>query len=380
MHILEIPSFFPPLGGAFCLEQAKALKACGNEVRILACNQLGVTVNRNMFFSARFGRWEEEIEGITVVRSNMRGVPKWVKYNQRRWCSIVRNMFLDYVKRYGNPDVLHAHCCQWAGVAARIISEEHHIPYFITEHLSSGIFKGSYGNGWERNPWAKELLRETYEKADGVIHVSEELVDDLAPFFGKNYRYTPVSNIIDCDFFAFRKREERHGRPFRFCCLAVASKGFFTLKGYDTLIEAFKGMQNAELHIAGRDTDGEVMRSAVNGMNNVFLYGEVDKCGVRELLYKCDALVLASTSEVQPLVILEAMSTGIPVVATEVVPLSERIDGFCLVAQSRNADDLREKMQQSMAIAPSESLHDKVFELASPHTVAQKLCYYFAKA
>ena len=35
MHILEIPSFFPPYGGEFCLEQARALQALGHEVRTL---------------------------------------------------------------------------------------------------------------------------------------------------------------------------------------------------------------------------------------------------------------------------------------------------------------------------------------------------------
>ena len=42
MHILEIPSFFTPYGGEFCLEQAKALKALGHEVRILSNVQLGI--------------------------------------------------------------------------------------------------------------------------------------------------------------------------------------------------------------------------------------------------------------------------------------------------------------------------------------------------
>ena len=44
MHILEIPSFFPPYGGLFCLDQAKALKALGHEVRILSNVQLGATI------------------------------------------------------------------------------------------------------------------------------------------------------------------------------------------------------------------------------------------------------------------------------------------------------------------------------------------------
>ena len=45
MHMLEIPSFLPPYGGYFCIEQAKALAACGHEVGILHCQQLGATVD-----------------------------------------------------------------------------------------------------------------------------------------------------------------------------------------------------------------------------------------------------------------------------------------------------------------------------------------------
>jgi hypothetical protein len=44
MHILEIPSFFTPYGGEFCLDQAKALKAVGHEVRILSNVQLGFSI------------------------------------------------------------------------------------------------------------------------------------------------------------------------------------------------------------------------------------------------------------------------------------------------------------------------------------------------
>ena len=42
MHILEIPSFFPPYGGEFCLEQARALQALGHEVRVLSNVQLSI--------------------------------------------------------------------------------------------------------------------------------------------------------------------------------------------------------------------------------------------------------------------------------------------------------------------------------------------------
>ena len=222
MHILEIPSFFPPHGGLFALEQARALQAQGNTVRMLAPVQLGMSVDGAFYWKARRGRWWEELDGVEVYRTFMRAIPRCVRPNQERWCRIVEEMYEEYKQRYGKPDVLHAHCCQWAGVAAWNIAKKEGIPFFITEHLPSGIFEANYGKGWKKAPWARLLLKDTYAHATRVIPVSAELVEDLAPLFGRDYAFTPISNMIDVDFFAFRPREPRTGRPFRFCCLAIA--------------------------------------------------------------------------------------------------------------------------------------------------------------
>ena len=78
MHILEIPSFFTPYGGEFCLDQAKALKAVGHEVRILSNVQLALTIDPEGYFTLPCRRNEHEQDGITVYQSFQRGVPKAV--------------------------------------------------------------------------------------------------------------------------------------------------------------------------------------------------------------------------------------------------------------------------------------------------------------
>ena len=135
MHIVEIPSFFPPYGGEFCLEQAKALKALGHEVRVLSNIQLSIKRSLREFICFSYGRWWDDLENVEVYCSFQRGIPKVVKPNVKRWIGIVRSMFADYVKRYGKPDILHAHCVKWAGYAAMQLSEQYGIPYVITEHL-----------------------------------------------------------------------------------------------------------------------------------------------------------------------------------------------------------------------------------------------------
>lgn len=218
-------------------------------------------------------------------------------------------------------------------------------------------------------------MRQTYEAANCVIPVSRELVDDLAPYFGQAYRYRPISNIVDTDFFTYRERDPVVNRPFRLCCLAIAD---IYGKGYDVLADAIGHLPaEIELYIAGQGTDSKPMQNLFAQSPNVHLYGQLSKSGVRDLLWKCDALVLPSRSEAQPLVILEALATGIPVVSTECIPSSLRMPGACRLAPIGDARKLAEKMQEVMHIAPSREFSDIVQRMASPSVVAKQLTELF---
>lgn len=375
MHILEIPSFFTPYGGEFCLDQARALKAAGHEVRILSNVQLGVTIGAKGYLSLPYSRYEHEVEGITVCQSFQRGVPMAVRWNVRRWVRIVCEMFDAYVAKYGVPDVLHAHCSKWAGYAAMQISRKYHVPYVITEHLSRLVFEKEFGPA-PSDAWQIPLLREAYEQADLVIPVSEELVENIACYFGKDYRWQAVSNTIDVDFFQYRLRQSREGRPFRFCCLA----NFWPLKGYDVLLPAFRQLRekraDVELHIAGRGTDSAACRKML--FEGMVIHGLISRDAVRDLLYQSDALVLASRSEVQPLVLLEAMSTGIPMIATTCVPQSLRLQDGCRIVAVDDVDGLSAAMADVMTqTVDGRQLSQQVREMASPEVIGRQLVSLF---
>ena len=371
MHILEIPSFFTPYGGEFCLEQAKALKALGHEVRILSNVQLGITIGGKDFLVLPSCRFEHERDGITIYQSYQRGLPRMVHHNVMRWVDIVCSMFTEYVAKYGKPDILHAHCAKWAGYAAMLISRDYGIPYVITEHLSRLVFEKEFGSA-PSVAWQIPMLKDAYQHADCVLPVSEELVDDIACYFGKDYHWQPVSNVIDIDFFSYKPRTPQDGRTFRFCCLANNSP----LKGYDVLLPAFGQLRDSgldvELHIAGRGTDSKQFSTLLS--KGIVSHGCLNKQEVRDLLYQSDALVLASRSEAQSLVLLEAMSTGIPVIATTCVPKSVRIEGGCTVVPVDNAEALCVAMKQVMACEfDGKTVSDAVKRMSAPQVVAQKL-------
>ena len=350
MHILEIPSFFTPYGGEFCLEQAKALKALGHEVRILSNVQLGITIGGKDFLVLPSCRFEHERDGITIYQSYQRGLPRMVHHNVMRWVDIVCSMFTEYVAKYGKPDILHAHCAKWAGYAAMIISREYGIPYVITEHLPKLILEPELGPA-PSTAWQVPLLKEAYHEAAQVITVSDELVAELADYFGHDFCHVTISNVVDTDFYAFKKRQPLDSRPFVFCCPAV----FNHRKGYDVLFKAFallaKVCPETELHIAGRGTDSKDCRKLMRfyGLKgNVTCHGALDAEGMKRLYYQSDALVLATRNESQGLVIAEAMSTGIPAISTQGVPKSMQLDAGFRYVPVGDAEALMKEMQKAV--------------------------------
>ena len=145
----------------------------------------------------------------------------------------------------------------------------------------------------------------------------------------------------------------------------------------DILFAAFRILReeglNVELHIAGRGTDSlECRRQLSEGM---FTYGLIDKQGVKDLLYQSDTLVLASRSEVQPLVLLEAMSTGIPVISTECIPQDLRIDEGCVIVPIDDIPSLAKAMKERVQAPAFEGaeLSNKIRLLASPEVVGKKI-------
>ena len=378
MHILEIPSFFPPYGGLFCLEQSKALAQQGNTVRIIANVNVSARLSTRLWLTAPLHPYDTDMDGIEVTRHEMRAIPFCTKTNIRRWCNGVMRMADTYINRYGRPDILHAHCCAWAGYAAMLVSRRYGIPYVITEHLSHEFHVKEFGRHGA-DAWQAVLLREAYKEAGLVIPVSQELTDDLAPRFGRKYKWTAVSNVIDTHFYQYRRRKPIANRPYTVCCLA----NFTPRKGYDTMLEAFaifleKAGGNATLLVAGRDTDSQEFDALVGRYgiaDHVKTYGYVDKHKILDILYASDCLALATRNEAQGLVLLEAMSTGIPVVTTDRVPQNVRIDGGCRIAPADRADIMADCLYQTMTAAhfDGKAVSDQVAQTASPEFIGKRL-------
>ncbi|MBS4200617.1 CDP-glycerol glycerophosphotransferase family protein [Bacillus sp. FJAT-49732] len=95
-------------------------------------------------------------------------------------------------------------------------------------------------------------------------------------------------------------------------------------KGQDNLIKAFarfhKNRPNSKLYLLGEGALKKQLQSLIheNNLNHsVFLLGQVEN--PFSFLKKCDCFVLSSHYEGQPMVLLEAMTLGMNIIATDIV-------------------------------------------------------------
>ena len=94
-------------------------------------------------------------------------------------------------------------------------------------------------------------------------------------------------------------------------------------KGVEYLIQAFKGIKkectNLKLVIAGSGSFEPYLRNLAHGVRDILFIGFVDSLVVKKALYEnCLAVVVPSLYEALPMVVLEAMTCGKPVIASSV--------------------------------------------------------------
>lgn len=371
MHILEIPTFFPPYGGLFCLEQAKALRARGHEVRIISSVLLSLKAVPKAFLTYPFRHYWHEMDGIEVLQTYPRSLPGMYHRNIRVWVNSVMQLFEEYVARYGTPDVLHVHNTHWAAVAARDIKQRYGVPFVVTEHNSQVCFDDQ---DITPSSWQAEAGRKALNEASAIIHVSEENRQSVAQILGNECPSHVVSNIVDTSFFT-PSAAVPPTDTFRFCCAAVMLPG----KGYDILLEAFRILgtltnRNVELHIAGRGTS--VLKRSLND-RRIKVYDHLNRDGILRMLQSSHCFVLATRSESQGLVLMEAMSCGLPYVSTEAIPECLRISDAAHIVPIDDAQAFAHAMLHVIQTydyltSQRHRFHDAMVQFASPSAFGQK--------
>lgn len=119
-------------------------------------------------------------------------------------------------------------------------------------------------------------------------------------------------------------------------------------KGADVLFEAWPDVAthhpDARLQVYGEVTDVDMLDG-----DSVHVHGKVPREVVRQAVRRARVVVLPSRAEAFPMTILEAMSAGVPVVATSVGQISEMLGDMSQVVPVGDASRLSAAIQSFLA-------------------------------
>lgn len=318
MNILIIPAFFQTRKratlGSFFLEQAKALRQNGHNVTILYCDTYSVKCVNEWI------KYEEEnivtTEGIRIFRKKSFCPLKHGMEGYRQ--AFAKGIIELYQKHIKNEktDIIHAHCCVWAGYAAMQLSRKINVPYIITEHAT--LFQLHKNDISKKN---NEKIKEAFKNAASVICVSRAF-GELLSEYRRDIKI--VGNVVDCELFKpVSDKIQDEGFSFLTICYMEEEAQLYK-KGLDTLLKAWKEVcleyPFAKLFIGG---GGQAQKKVIewireyNLQSSVELLGTLNREQVADKMQKCDCFVLPSRYETFGVVYIEAMSCGKPVIAVK---------------------------------------------------------------
>jgi glycosyltransferase involved in cell wall biosynthesis len=251
-------------------------------------------------------------------------------------------------------DVLDAHYMYPDGVAAVWLGQTFGLPTVVTA-------RGTDINLIPRFAVPRALIRRTIGAATALIAVSAALKRELVALGAPERKVMVLRNGVDTSL--FRPLDRGAARAaFGLRRPTLLSVGhLIERKGHHRVVEAMTGLSEFDLLIAG---DGPERNRLANMIERLGLKERVRLLGAvlhRELpvLYSAaDILVLASSREGWANVLLEAMSCGTPVVASNVWGNPEVVHDAAagIIAKENTADGICSAVRALFANLPARTL------------------------
>lgn len=304
--VLHICSWFPsrehPTLGNFIQNHIEAISKQHQAYVLYACE------------SQSSGLETEQNDSYTIVRVYFRKRLPLLSLRQalqRGW---------RFIKEQGfTPNLVHLHVAYPAGIFATTLP----YPLLISEHFSGYL-------PYREHKWSafqKAVLTKLYNQAEVFLPVSNELGEAIQNL-GVSTPYQVIGNLVNTQL--FKPAPVKAKKSFRFLHISTLQNSTKNITG---LLHSFKAAADKypglELAIGG---DGNILwlREEIARANidpkQIHILSEMNRQEVAQEMQIADCFVLFSNVENQPVVILEALCCGIPVIATEVGAIPQIID------------------------------------------------------
>lgn len=339
MKILFLTASYPvpelPVLGVFVREHARAA-ARHAEVAI-------AHIDRNR--GVRAIRVEEgEDDEFAAVRVRYPAEPAPLSYvtNVAAAAIAVRRL----QRRGFRPDLIHAHFFL-AGAPAVLLGRISRTPVVVTEQWS--VFLPE--DPMTLSPLMRRVARFTYERADVVMPVSAALREGIRSI-GARADFRVVPNVVDAGLF---HPDEARPEPPDGAPTLIGVGGLYDAKGWDQLLGALALIvprHDVRLEIFG---DG-VLRTALERQaqrlglaSRVHFRGWRPKEEVAQRLRESQLFVMTSLYDSNPCALMEALASGVPVVATPVGGIPEMVsNGLGILTRTRRPEDIAAAIETAL--------------------------------
>lgn len=333
MRILSISYEYPPLGGG----GAKVVAGLGAELA-----NSGHTIDLVTMWMPGLPLMER-LGNLTVIR-----VP-CIRFDRnvcRMWemplyimLALPVLVYLCIRNRYA---LNHTHFIFPDGVLAFLASWLFRMPYVITAHGSDVP-----GYNPDRFRTAHRLLapawRRLVRSAARIVCPSKS-IEELVLRQEPAARCTRIPNGIDVA--RFRSTREKQDR------ILVVTR-MFERKGVQYLFDALEGMAHTyEIHIVGDGPHLPILEGYVDEKNlEVRFWGYLSNQSseIRDLYETSRIFVFPSEAENFPIVLLEAMASGLAIITTAGTGCSEVVGDAALLVEPHDATGIRRSLEKLMA-------------------------------
>jgi len=337
-------SFYPELGGIqdSVLSTCRALGNRGHQIVIFAPQ-----ATRHDFALAGVANHEVNLGNNVEIRRlfalpipSSTGQSRLLVPTGRRWRQLIPFA----------PDIIHTHTFLGAGLEALSAARHLDVPLVGTNHWAIGEFGGYTPFSTDFfSRVSVQAVNRYYNHCAMVTGPSHSVIDEMCAF-GLSSPHCVVSNPVDTTRFSPASDAYRAAckRAYGFSDSTIIYAGrLANEKHIDVLIRAVSliasQVPDVILVLAGHGSARhrlEQLAVRLGVGNRVRFVGTLDKATLAAVFHAADIFAIASTSETQSMVLIQAMSAGLPVVGANWRALPEFIDeqsGF--LAQPGDAQD-----------------------------------------
>ncbi|HCH4654209.1 glycosyltransferase [Vibrio parahaemolyticus] len=249
-------------------------------------------------------------------------------------------LFLKKIKLNDDIDIIHSHGVFPDSIAASKLSNVlgcKHVLHVHDSYLKTFVKKNS------------KLIYSAFLNADAILAVSQFQKNTIKSIFPTLGKIHVLNNSVDSEKFTNLKRNKSSGNGLRL----VFVGNLLPVKGIDILIEScryLKDVDDLAIDVFGGGEQLEYLEELVSTLDLtgvITFKGHVDNGLLPNILSNYHGLVLPSRYETFGVVVIEALSCGLPVIVSNAGALPELVeDDNGLIFESENAEDLSKKIRK----------------------------------